>query len=426
MKITNIALSALLCISAAQANDFSIVNGTPSDANNYPWFVTVMSGDGQCGGSVIHPNWVLTAAHCFTAGQQAGTVVVTAGRQLLSNTATGEERTAKRFIVHPAYNSIPNDNDVALIELATPLTAAVVKLAPPAHALVDGVSARAVGRGGLAAPGGYLQSRLRLTTSCSNDLPGCISEATRKGNSDVDIATNLLLANGLNSPSKGVGYSQLISRLQGLGVNIGSTASVQDIVSAFAGKGLGIADIASTIVNAASGSDELREVDLPLANFTACQGAYSDLTGNMFCAGSPSAPLDTCQGDSGGPLVVRNRQNSDWLQVGVVSFGVTCATSYGVYAKVSNYLDWVSQYVPNYESDRVFMWGEATATALLGPSGAERSTNAYAPYYARVYASGKALGYNTADQQLWFYDSGSLSSLGSLSGWLAQAKAAGY
>ena len=35
-------------------------------------------------------------------------------------TATGEQRTAMRFIVHPAYNRRPNDNDVALIELATP------------------------------------------------------------------------------------------------------------------------------------------------------------------------------------------------------------------------------------------------------------------------------------------------------------------
>lgn len=423
MKLGHFAIGALLCITTAYANDFTIVNGAAADARNYPWFVTVSAGNGQCGGSVIHPNWVLTAAHCFSAGLQPSNVVVTAGRQRLSETDTGEQSTARRYIVHPDYNTRPNDNDVALIELATPLSAAVVKLSPPANTVADGVSLRAVGRGGLAAPAGYLQRQYSLTTSCSDDLAACINEASKAGVSDVDIATTMLLANGLQDPAKGVGYSLLVGNVRSLGL---SASTVQEIVTAYKSKGLGILDIANSIVDAASGSDELREVDLPLANFTACQGVYGSLTDNMFCAGSPSAPLDTCQGDSGGPVVVHNAQNSDWLQVGVVSFGVTCATSYGVYAKVSNYLDWVSQYVPNYEADRVFMWGEAVAAAALGPSGAERSTDSYANFHARVYSSGKALGYGIGDQQLYYYDGASVSPLGAFSGWLAQAKAAGY
>ena len=43
-----------------------IVGGTEAPKNSWPWQVMLMSSSNRqfCGGSLIDPSWVLTAAHC--------------------------------------------------------------------------------------------------------------------------------------------------------------------------------------------------------------------------------------------------------------------------------------------------------------------------------------------------------------------------
>ncbi|KAK7072085.1 Testisin [Halocaridina rubra] len=91
-------------------------------------------------------------------------------------------------------------------------------------------------------------------------------------------------------------------------------------------------------------SSKLREVSLDAISNSECSSLYQNsftITSNMICTLTPSK--DACQGDSGGPLI-RQLQDGTWVQVGIVSFGLGCgeATNPGVFAKVSNYIDWIT------------------------------------------------------------------------------------
>lgn len=87
-------------------------------------------------------------------------------------------------------------------------------------------------------------------------------------------------------------------------------------------------------------NEALHEVELPVISEAECKGfLHGAITSNMMCTYDPGH--DACQGDSGGPLVWE-WQGRHYL-VGVVSWGRSCAEVGlpGVYAKVTNYLEWI-------------------------------------------------------------------------------------
>jgi len=88
-------------------------------------------------------------------------------------------------------------------------------------------------------------------------------------------------------------------------------------------------------------SDHLREVDVPVISNVDCDQYYDTITDSMLCAYITGGGKDSCQGDSGGPALVR--VNDEWLQVGIVSWGIGCARpNYpGVYSRVSYLYSWV-------------------------------------------------------------------------------------
>jgi hypothetical protein len=96
----------------------------------------------------------------------------------------------------------------------------------------------------------------------------------------------------------------------------------------------------------------LQEVDVLAVTNVQCNGprAYSGaIATDMLCAGQEGGGKDACQGDSGGPLVIPlgNGVPDQDILVGVVSWGSGCARAGkpGVYARVSHFVKWISDYV---------------------------------------------------------------------------------
>ncbi|KAG9266194.1 enteropeptidase [Astyanax mexicanus] len=90
-------------------------------------------------------------------------------------------------------------------------------------------------------------------------------------------------------------------------------------------------------------ADVMQQAVLPLLNNSQCQEWLPEynITKRMVCAGYAEGGVDSCQGDSGGPLMCEEEKH--WVLAGVTSFGVGCARPKrpGVYALVSEFIDWV-------------------------------------------------------------------------------------
>ncbi|KAL3803204.1 hypothetical protein HJC23_003479 [Cyclotella cryptica] len=154
-----------------------IIGGSLASVSRFSYAVSLQDTWGHfCGGSLIAPDVVLTAAHCTGGGEYKAVI----GRENIYSSNTGDVVYKKREVRHPKYDSGTTENDFALVFLtrATNADVAMAKINSRSSVPSVGQSVSVMGWGDVVAADDLMQLSEELRAVEVKAISNSVCEAS--------------------------------------------------------------------------------------------------------------------------------------------------------------------------------------------------------------------------------------------------------
>ena len=133
-RVLAVSVTAAALLGAAAAPSSAVVGGGNASPGEYPSVAEITFGPFLCTGTLITPNWVLSAGHCSSVTGAAVATPASWPPQLINvrvggvTQSDGENLTVSRVVMHPDY-LLTSGYDISLLELSSSSTMAPTQVA---------------------------------------------------------------------------------------------------------------------------------------------------------------------------------------------------------------------------------------------------------------------------------------------------------